>query len=340
MKAISLLFILHILLVIALIVLRVLRITKYHVVSLCIAVLLPVWGPIILIMDEAVKRQQDRKAQEIEVARMHVEEIMKNVYVDEQDAEIVPLGEALVMNDNAYRQEMMRDILYDVNSSIISDNDDVFENVVPLTEALVFNDAATRRVLVKDVLYTNPSDYVAQLEEAKGNDDTEVVHYAVTALVELQKDFDLKFQNIFRRKEENPEDKYINKEYERLLERYISSGLLEGEGLITQLKNYRDVLLAEIDNGERNWTLQCKLADTDLKLKDKDNLAKDIEEMTKLWPDRDSTYLYRIRYAIICRNYNEIRDIVKELYQRETYMSSELRSAIQFWSDDYEKKIG
>ena len=38
-----------------------------------------------------------------------------------------------------------------------------------------------------DILYDDVGEYVEVLKNARMNDDTEVVHYATTAMVELQK---------------------------------------------------------------------------------------------------------------------------------------------------------
>ena len=55
-----------------------------------------------------------------------------------------------------------------------------------------------------EVMYADPNDYVEQLKEARENDDTEVVHYAVTALAELQKDYETKFQKLEWRLHKDP----------------------------------------------------------------------------------------------------------------------------------------
>jgi hypothetical protein len=53
---------------------------------------------------------------------------------------------------------------------------------VPMEEALLINSARERRSLIMDVLNDNPIDYVEFLQKAGNNEDTEVVHYAVTAI--------------------------------------------------------------------------------------------------------------------------------------------------------------
>lgn len=335
MDIIMCLFIVHIVLMIVLIILKMLGIVEIDFMRMFVAFLVPIWGPCIAWFSRD-KEKQKYVQKDIDVSRMDVDEIRKSVNVDDKESDVVPINEALAMNDNTYLQKIIKDLLYDVKQSIKIDMDDVFEKVVPLNEALVINDSATRRALIMDVLYTNPSDYIAQLTEAKKNDDTEVVHYAVTALVEMQKQFDLKFQQLFRRREEEPDNEQLNIEYMKLLERYISCGLLEGEGLITQLKNYKNLLLEMIDKDKRTWAIQCKLADTDLKLKDAKSLNKDIKEMEVRWPERETTYLFRIKLGILKRDAEEIRKAIKEIKEKDMYISEELRGLVQFWDESNE----
>lgn len=326
--------IIHIVIILILILLKLLHVLKSRAVVILIAALLPLWGILMLVIKEINEYRENRKKHDIDVAHMSVESIMKSIHLDDSNDEVVPLNEAMIINDSVLRQDMMRDILYDVGNNVSVAEDDVLEKVVPLNEALVMNDSATRRALIMDVLYTNPSDYISQLIEAKKNDDTEVVHYAVTALVELQKEFDLRFQALFMDKEKL-DDEVWSREYGKLLEYYISSGLLEGDGLRTQLLNYRNLLIHRIDTGNRNWTLQYKLADVNLQLGDVESLTRDVEEMKARWPRRDSTYVYRLKLAFLMKDSNSIKEIFKELEGEDVYMSSELRSLKAFWNDDY-----
>ena len=47
-----------------------------------------------------------------------------------------------------------------------------------------------------NVLNDNPGEYVELLKQARMNEDVEVVHYAITAMVELSKEYDYRLQKI------------------------------------------------------------------------------------------------------------------------------------------------
>ena len=72
----------------------------------------------------------------------------------------------------------------DIHRSILMEEDPARDLMVPLQEALLMNDASTRRELMMDILYDDVGEYVEVLKNARMNDDTEVVHYATTAMVE------------------------------------------------------------------------------------------------------------------------------------------------------------
>ena len=62
------------------------------------------------------------------------------------------------------------------------------ENVVPLQDALIMDDPSVRRSVMLDVLMSGTKSYIPVINEARMNDDVEVVHYATTAMVELSKE--------------------------------------------------------------------------------------------------------------------------------------------------------
>ena len=59
------------------------------------------------------------------------------------------------------------------------------------------------------------------------NEDVEVVHYAITAMVELSKDYDSKLQTFERTYAAAPEDPVVLDEYCDFMEEYLQQGLLE-----------------------------------------------------------------------------------------------------------------
>ena len=112
-------------------------------------VFVPVWGVLcVLILHFQIWIQSDQR-KEVGVEKMKVnEEIYKNIFQSGTEQE---------------------------------------GNIVPLEEALIVNEPELRRELIMNVLNDNPEEYVELLKQARMNEDVEVVHYAITAMVELSK---------------------------------------------------------------------------------------------------------------------------------------------------------
>ncbi len=341
MELLQFFFLIHLIICAVVLVLRIFRVVKCEYITIIIAFLLPVWGFGMMIVKRYSDIHQDRQREKLEVEHMHAEEYLRSIQSDEDSGDAVPLGEAITVNDKTTRRTLMMDILYDVSRSINEDMDDMKDRVVPLEEAMVVNDPATRRALVIDVLYANPADYVSQLLDARENDDTEVVHYAATALAEIQKDFDTRFQELTKQRTEDPEDEATEAEYLRLLERYIESGLLKGDGLRSQLVRYSELLGERLsrENAKGRWTFLSKKADTDLRLGDAEALEEDVRLMEENWPDRDHVFYYRIQCAVLKKDHTALRQVIREIKEKGIYLSAELRGLMEFWADTEDTQI-
>jgi len=70
----------------------------------------------------------------------------------------------------------------EIHKSILVADDEGKEAVVPLEEALLVNSPAQKRKLILSVLTDDPAGYYDLLQQARMDNDSEVVHYASTAL--------------------------------------------------------------------------------------------------------------------------------------------------------------
>ena len=83
----------------------------------------------------------------------------------------------------------------EIYRSIIAPKEESDRNIVPLEEVLLIDEAAMRRDLLMNVLNDDPENYIDMLKQARMNDDVEVVHYAITGMVELSKEYESRLQN-------------------------------------------------------------------------------------------------------------------------------------------------
>ena len=326
--------ILHILACLLCLLLTKLRVLKSDGIDVFIMFFIPVFGLGNLLIHAWFRWDEERQAKELELARLKIDDLVQKSIVlgdNSETDEVVPLSEAFAVNDAGTQRLIMKEALVDMNTSIQIEEDEVQEKVVPLQEALLLNDSHTKRELVMDVLYTNPSGYLPQLSQARENDDSEVVHYAVTALVEIQKEFDLQFQALAKEMEKKPEDESLLRRHQRLLERYLSSGLLEGSRRDAQLRTYLDVLKKRIAKNEESLSLWIKKADADMLLLNLDDLRADAEKMIAFRPENEQGYLYLLKYYVLMKKPEGVQEVIRMTEQRGVYLSAEGRNEIAFW---------
>lgn len=90
----------------------------------------------------------------------------------------------------------------ELHRSIRVENREDAVATVPLEEALLLDSAEQRRKLILSVLTDDPVQYYDLLEQARLNDDSEVVHYAATAMAQISKQADAALQLADQPKEE------------------------------------------------------------------------------------------------------------------------------------------
>ncbi|WP_031548693.1 hypothetical protein [Oribacterium sp. FC2011] len=342
MILLMILFALHYIICIVLFVLMKTGRLRHNYVNLFIAIFIPLFGLIFMLAKKTSDIRSDRTAIDIdlevkpddEAKVLNASSALK--FEDNEDDEEAPAGsEATEAATRSSGGDTMMDVISDIKKSIIISDDSAAGNVVPLSEALAINDTKTKRALIIDLLYSNPTDFVQQLFYAKSNGDTEVVHYAATALTEIQKDFDLKLNDLLNKKALYPDDHKLDLDYMNLLEKYIASGLLSGERLKSNLRKFSDLIAGELmkDNVKGRWSLINKKANADLQLQDLKALYEDIDYMTKRWPEREGIYIYLLHWAILKKNRTLINDIISQIKKKVEYIPEELRDLMDFWDE-------
>lgn len=221
-----------------------------------------------------------------------------------------------------------------IHRSILMEEDPIEDRVVPLGEALLINDPLTRRELMMEVMYANPDDYVQQLKEARTNDDTEVVHYAVTALAELQKEYDLQFQELDWKMKNDPDDDEIIDSYLKLLDQYLQSGIAEGNDRMLKLRSYSSMLERKINRHPDRLSLWREKAAADLKTGAYDEARQGIEHILQQWDRNEAGYLLMIQYYSAVQDRRGIEQILQMVTRKNIYLTPEGRGQIRFWQEE------
>ena len=208
----------------------------------------------------------------------------------------------------------------EIYRSIIAPKEESDRNIVPLEEVLLIDEAAMRRDLIMNVLNDDPENYIDMLKQARMNDDVEVVHYAITGMVELSKEYESRLQKIEYRYAKEPENQQLISEYCDFLQEYLSQGLLEGQMELVQRNQYIKLLKKKLKFKEDLHTYVC-LAENQMQTKEYEQVLKSLERMDKKWHRNEEYWILRIRY------YVELKQ-GKELKETETLSSTAARQNI------------
>ena len=115
-----------------------------------LVLLVPVWGAVCLVIQEIRARGKQQIREEVGIEKLKVnDEVHKSILMEEDPAEerVVPLEEALLINDPSLRRELMMEVMY-------SNPDDYVEhgNVEVLKkETCVDADSIVKRILASYV---------------------------------------------------------------------------------------------------------------------------------------------------------------------------------------------
>ena len=204
---------------------------------------------------------------------------------------------------------------------------------VPLEEALILDTAEQRRKLILSVLTEDPVQYYDLLQQARMNDDSEVVHYAATAMAQISKQADLALQQDARRFADDPNDREVLAAYANALERSLKLGLAQGRAAELQRRQLERLLKLQLADSprEEGYSLGCRLAEVQLQLQEYKAAEQTLEELVRRWPVRETPWLLRLRSAAARKSGAEVRSILQEVERTQVYLSAAGRQELAFW---------
>ncbi len=204
--------------------------------------------------------------------------------------------------------------------------------VVPLEEALLINSAGERRAIIMDVLNDNPKEYVEFLQKAGDNEDTEVVHYAVTAMVEISKENDYTLQEYEKKLARNPDDFETVSDYSDFLWQCLGQGLMQGQVETMNRKLYNDLVRKKLAM-KKDVSDYLRLAENLLALKEYQEAKKIIDKLESLIPDSEELILLKIDYFSLLGKGADIKMLLRETEEKRIYFSRKAKEAIAFWQN-------
>ncbi len=260
-----------------------------------VAFFIPVFGPLMLLVDKYCERRGRMGTRDIGIeSQRYTEMKYKRIEVDNQK------------------------------------NQDI---TVPLEEAMIVNDKTVRRSMMLDILKQNTDDCVPLLKRARMSNDTELTHYATTAMMEIQSQYELRLHKWAKDYEENSRDVTILKGYSKELMKYIESGLISGNILKIyrqQLEEVTEKLVAAQPEELKYRLQQCYNL---LELEHYEKLEPGLNTMKKKWPEDEKVYRLCGEYYRRTSQGDKFRKMLEKIEKRNIYLSSDGKKWLAFWKN-------
>ena len=267
---------------------------KAKMYMLSLAVFVPVWGPVCVLLIHFQLFSGTDQVKTVGVEKLRVnEEIYKNMFP------------AMEENDR---------------------------DVVPLEEALLLNDSSRRRELIMNVLNDNPGEYVELLKQARMNEDVEVVHYAITAMVELSKEYDFRLQKMEKLYAASPDDPEILEQYCDFMEEYLNQGILEAQMEREQRERYIRLLRQKL-KVKTTLSTCVRLFQNLMKTGDYVQAEEILRLMDQKWHRKEEFWILKIRYLAERKKGAELQQCLRQMKEEQIYLSSKSKEALAFWLD-------
>ena len=267
---------------------KLLRVHKY---MFFVALLLPFWGVLILlILHYQIGIDEDKK--QIEVEKLKLEsELYKSVTIDEKR---------------------------------------IAATTVPIEEALIVNSVRERRAIIMDVLNDNPREYIEFLQKAGNNEDTEVVHYAVTALVEISKENEFTLQKFEQAHEEDPTDVAVLTEYTRFLWYCLEQNLMQGQVEVMYRELLSNLLLEKIELYPEIKDFEY-LITNEIVRGNHTFAGEALDRMGSMYSSEEEYYIQKINYLATLGRGQDIQKVLDEVQEKNVYLSSKAKEVLAFW---------
>lgn len=203
---------------------------------------------------------------------------------------------------------------------------------VPIEEALLINSPKERRTIIMDVLNDNPKEYIEFLQKAGNNEDTEVVHYAVTAMVEISKENDYLLQEYERKYALEPDNPIVLEQYMDFLWGCLSQNLMQGQVEALNRELFSNLAQKKFASGG-SITDYVRIIENDLKRKNYTLASEYLRKMQEDYPKREEYYLLRLQYLASLGRGEEVQKLLNEVVDSQIFLSSKTKEVLAFWEN-------
>ncbi len=204
--------------------------------------------------------------------------------------------------------------------------------LVPIEEALIINSPKERREIIMDVLNDNPKEYIEFLQKAGNNEDPEVVHYAVTAMVEISKENDYMLQKLGREYSKDPDDINVLTRYCDFLWNVLEQNLMSGQVEIMNRNLFSQLISRKLKSIE-SLEDYIHYFENEFALGNYTMAGEILLKADVLYEDCEEIILRKLKYYSHTKQSDKIKELIKDIQARKLFVSRKVKEAIAFWKD-------
>lgn len=216
---------------------------------------------------------------------------------------------------------------------IVQDDSHSSTSTVSMEEALIVNTPKERRALIMDILNDNPKAYVEFLKMAGNNNDTEVVHYAVTAMVQIAKENDQTLWELEQKYVQDREDLPTLTMYCDFLWHCLEQGLMQGQVEQMNRNLFGTLIRNKIRLAPALLTDYLRCIQNDMALKNYTAASAMLENARKIWPNNEDLLILQIQYFSDLERTEDLQNLLRTLDEKAIYLSAKAKEVIAFWKD-------
>ncbi|MDR0819509.1 MAG: hypothetical protein LBN43_08060 [Oscillospiraceae bacterium] len=203
-------------------------------------------------------------------------------------------------------------------------------NPVPIEEALEVNDSRARHDLMMQIIRHDPGSQIDVLRMVRLGTDSEAAHYATTAIMEIQRQFDISIQEIEADLRNEPDNAELLDKYIETLHNYIKSGLLQGGALERQRKSFDEALEKKLTLAPNSKSSYIMAAENALALEKYSYSAALARKLRELWPHDEVGWIKALDVIMASGDAAGKREFESELQNSEVRWSRDGRQYIDF----------
>ncbi|MEG1742748.1 MAG: hypothetical protein RR246_01115 [Clostridia bacterium] len=123
------------------------------------------------------------------------------------------------------------------------------QNNVSVRDVLTINDAQTKRDAILNIFRTDSEKFITELKIALNDPDTEVSHYASSALTEIKRKYENAHISLSAKMEETPDDFDIKISFVTLMNSYISYDIVDRNNKNKYMRSFCNVAEELLNEG-------------------------------------------------------------------------------------------